>query len=808
MKPIIFFILALVILPFFSLYGQLKKSVDALRIESHVRIDGVLDEECYSRVNPAKDFVQLMPYNGQPAMQANEVWFFYDEEAVYLGAMLYDTSPDSIYNFLSERDELGFADYFGVYLDPYNQGQLAYGFFITPAGVQMDMKAIKREFDNEDPSWDAVWESATRINNKGWVVEMKIPYSALRFPNVAEHTWGLNMFRRIRRYNSNNSWNHVSREVTGFIDQQGELKGIRDITPPVRLSLSPYAATYLELKGEDASAEFIYKGGMDLKYGINESYTLDMMLVPDFGQIQSDDQELNLSPYEIFYDEKRQFFTEGTEMFGRAGIFYSRRIGASPKFAYKAENDLKANEVIDYNPSETQLLNATKISGRNSDGFGLGVLNAMTLPSSARLKDTLTGETRKVLVQPFTNYNVSVLDKSLKNNSYLSLINTNVAMAGDPFIANATAYDFLLKNKNKTYSLTGQGGVSYRREDEAETGYGAGLGIQRIKGKFMFGINQSVFSDKLNINDLGYLQRNNELGTKINLNYNINEPFGIFNEMHFESEWTMMRVYNPWNHVGYEWTNSVHAMFKNNYVAGLFTGYHTKRNDYYEPHVPGRFFQVPPLAFISGFISTDAKKKLIGELELIAYDQFSTDGYGYMMESEINLRLGQRFRLEFDTDTENFTSDFGFVDVTENEDTIYFAKRDVQSLENVLEASYVLNNKMGINLRVRHYWSGAENKIFYRLEQDGSLTIDPDYNENQNQNYNAFSVDMRFRWIFAPGSELSLAWKNTIYDNTDIYHRDYFDNLRDTWNLGQTNSISLKVLYYIDYNHIVSKKKT
>lgn len=806
MKALISLSFFLLLAPTLLINAQIKKSVEAYPLEDPIHIDGKLDEPCYSNAIPASGFVQLNPFNGQPSRQLSEVWFFYDMDAVYLGAMLYDSSPDSIYNFLTERDELGMADYFGVYLDPYNNGHLAYGFFITPAGVQMDMKAVAGDHDMEDESWNAVWESSARVTEKGWVVEMKIPFSALRFPDIPVHTWGVNMFRRIRRYNSNNSWSRISREVQGFIDQQGELTGIHDIKPPVRLSLSPYAAAYAEMKGAQSKTDYIYKGGMDLKYGINESFTLDMMLVPDFGQIQSDDKELNLSPYELFYDEKRQFFTEGTELFNRAGIFYSRRIGAAPKFSSRAEENLRANEIVDYNPSETQLLNATKISGRTSGGLGLGFLNAMSLPSNARLKDTISGNSRDILVQPFTNYNVSVVDKSLKNNSFFSLINTNIAMQGDPFMANVTAYDFQLKNKEKTYAISGTGGASYRRDSIGTTGYGVGLGLQKIKGKFMGGVQQVLFSDKLNINDLGYLKRNNEVNTQLDLNYHLTQPFGIFNEVHFMSEWQFMRAYNPWKKVANEFEGKVIAMFKNDWVGGLFTGYHTRENNYYEPHVQGRFFVAPSFTYFSGYVATDQKKPFSGEVELTTFDQHNTDGYGSMVKSELGFRLGQRFRMGFETGIENFNRDYGFVDMTSNEDTIYFAKRNVYSLENVLEAFYVLNNKMGINLRLRHYWSGAENLVFYRLEQDGSLTPYNDYHENKNQNYNALSVDMRFRWIFAPGSELTLAWKNTIYDNTDIYHRDYFSNLRDTWNLSQTNSISLKILYYIDYNRLASGK--
>lgn len=240
-------------------------------VSEPLTIDAVLDEPFYNQISPATDFRQLAPHNGEPSFQKSEVWFFYDQSAIYVGAMLHDNSPDSIFNFLSERDQIGMSDYFGVYFDPYNEGQLAFGFFVTPAGVQTDIKAIKKENDIEDGSWDAVWESNTRITDKGWIVEMRIPYSAVRFPNKPAHIWGLNMFRNIRRYNSNNSWSPIDRNIAGFIHQQGHLYGIENIEPPVRLSFSPYVATYLEYKDSIAQPDFIYKAGLDLKYGISES---------------------------------------------------------------------------------------------------------------------------------------------------------------------------------------------------------------------------------------------------------------------------------------------------------------------------------------------------------------------------------------------------------------------------------------------------------------------------------------------------------------------------------------------------------
>lgn len=773
-----------------------------MNISTPLTIDGVLDEPVYKLALPAKDFVQLQPYNGKPSLQPTEAYYFYDQGAIYVGAMLHDNAPDSIYNYLTERDNTGMADYFGVYIDPYNQGQLAYGFFVTPSGVQVDIKAVKSDGDSEDANWNAVWESKTRITDKGWVVEMRIPFSELRFSEKAGHTWGLNMFRNIRRYNSNNSWNLVDRNTSGFIHQEGEMTGIKDIKPPVRLSFSPYLATYLESK-KGNKAEFLYKGGLDLKYGINESFTLDMMLVPDFGQIQSDDKELNLSPFELYYSEKRQFFNEGTELFNRGSIFYSRRIGAAPKFS--ADDLLNNNEVVDANPSETQLVNATKISGRTTNGLGIGVLNAMSLSAYAQVSDTLTGNTRNVVVQPFTNYNVTVIDKSLKNNSFISLINTNISMFGNPYRANVTATEFQLHNSKKTYAVKGKGGISNRGETNYETGYYANVGIEKTKGKVQFGIMENVISDKYNPNDLGYLQRNNQVLTQSWISYNIIEPFLIFRDFNANIWCEYKRMYNPNtffdNQIGY----NANVTFKNNYGLNINGFFNSDRYDYFETRVKNRYFKTAHYYMHNINVNTDRRKSLNFQLHYGYANQPTSEQYLNEIDAAASLRIGQRFEINYSFGLENFMNNEGFVDKNSTNTEIVFAKRDVNSLENVFSTSYVLNNKASLSLRARHYWSGAKNKTFYQLQQDGSLVVDPTFTQKLDQNFNSFTVDMMFKWNFAPGSELVMAWKNAAFAQNDVVINNYWNNLSDTW-LNQSNSLSVKILYYIDYNNLKKKR--
>lgn len=785
----------------FLIPAQEKKSVEAIRISSPLVIDGVLDEDAYQKGMPATDFFQLQPYNGRPAMQPSQVWFFFDHQAIYVGAKLMDSARDSICSFLTERDNIGSSDYFGVYFDPYNQGQLAYGFFITPSGTQVDLKAVKTEYDYEDSNWNAVWESKTAVNNDGWMVEMRIPYSALRFSEKTGATWGLNMFRNIRRYNSNNSWSLIDRNVSGFIHQQGELTGINDVQPPLRLSFSPYSAVYYEKKSDGAS-DFIFRGGMDVKYGISESFTLDMMLIPDFGQVQSDDKQLNLSPYELYYNENRQFFNEGTELFQRGEIFYSRRIGAAPKFS--ADDELAENEKVTFNPTETRLVNATKISGRTNRGWGLGLLNAMSLPSYADVKDTLTGAQRRVLVQPFTNYNVSVVDKSLKNNSYISLINSNISMDNNPFKANVLATEFQFRDRSKTFAISGKGGVSRRGESEYDTGYYGEVELEKNKGQLQFGTTQVVRTDHYNPNDLGYLQRNNQHLTESYVYWQEVEPKGIFREYNMSLWWDCNRMYRPnvlsYNAYGF---NS-NFTFTNNFDVNINGSYESDKKDFYEPRVKGRFLKYQAVYSYNLNFNTDSRKKLFVYLHYGHGRQPATVAYAHWGDLEARLRLGTRFETRYSLNFNNSINDVGFVDKQNDDQEIFFARRKVYTLNNVWSASYIFNNKASLKVRVYHHWTGSENNAYFRLLEDGSLQSAPDYSDNKDQNYNAFNVDMVFRWIFAPGSEMVCAWKNAAYDEEDLVARNYWHNLSDAWR-NQSNSFSIKVLYYIDYNNLKRK---
>ncbi|MEM9836049.1 MAG: DUF5916 domain-containing protein, partial [Bacteroidota bacterium] len=503
----------LCLMAFPLLFGQAdKKSLTATKTEINIKIDGILDEAVWDDTDRAEGFVTRRPEPGLPASQATSVSVIYSDQGLYVGARLYDTAPDSILNELTDRDNLGNTDFFGIIVDPYQSGFNGFEFLTTPGEVQFDAKAVP---NGEDTNWDAVWSTKSTITQDGWVVEMFIPFSALRFPKTAIQEWDLNFVRMIRRTGEQSFWSEIKPEIDGFMNQAGKLTNIRDIKAPFRLQLTPFATAAGAMSntpGEVDPKSFgnSFGGGMDLKLGLSDAFTLDMTLIPDFSEARSDDNILNLGPFEQRFDEQRAFFTEGTELFNKGGFFYSRRVGGSLFRLGDAYDDLADDEEVASVPGKAQLVNATKISGRTSNGTGIGFFNAIEKRSFATITND-KGESREVLVNPRTNYNVLVVDQNLPNNSSVTLINTNVMREGNSTDANVTGLVYDIHNKQNKYSVRGKFGYSQRfTEGNNETGHVANVRIQKISGNLQWHLGYNEESDTYNPNDLGILFNNNE----------------------------------------------------------------------------------------------------------------------------------------------------------------------------------------------------------------------------------------------------------------------------------------------------------
>ncbi|MDP3443211.1 MAG: DUF5916 domain-containing protein, partial [Ignavibacteria bacterium] len=459
-----------------------KKTLTATFITEAITIDGKLDETIWQKSAIASQFTQIEPYNGKAASLETKVYILFDERAVYIGAYIIDPNPDSISIELRSRDNAGTADAFMVKIDPYNDGLLAYGFEVTASGVQIDMKTNSN--NNDDLSWDAVWKSQTEILADGWSVEMMIPYSALRFPKSDTQTWGINFYRTIQRFRETTSWNFIDVKSKSSINQSGQLIINEVITPPLRLSATPYLSAITSHNSATNKWSNGYNYGMDMKLGLTESFTLDLTMIPDFGQVESDEIIYSLSPFEVYYDEKRPFFTEGTELFSKGNVFYSKRIGATPD-GYQQVNESYEPDEIKSNPANAQLINAAKLSGKTSDGLAIGVFNALTANTYAKVVG-IEGIEKKILTEPLTNFNMLVFEQALPNNSQVSIYNTNVFKPETNYIADVSGTDFGLRDRKNNYEFSGMLNVSQHYLPGISPEYGSRMVFDaaKINGNF------------------------------------------------------------------------------------------------------------------------------------------------------------------------------------------------------------------------------------------------------------------------------------------------------------------------------------
>lgn len=799
-------------LVFHRVIGQFEpKTLGAFFVEKSPVIDGVLNEKEWSSAPAAKDFVMEAPHPGMPMAQPTEVKVLYDDHAMYIGFYNWDSSPDSILRQLSGRDQNGNTDYCGIMISCYQDGINGFVFYTSPNGEQYD---ARMDGNGDDVAWNAVWYSKCSVQAEGWFAEIKIPFAAIRFPNKPEQEWNINFVRDIRRVRQHGFWRGVNPALPGYLTQMGVLTGIHDIDPPTRIFLFPYASAYLNQQGNEdgsTSSGFAYNGGLDLKLGLSDAFTMDMTLIPDFGQTISDQQILNLSAFEVQFQDNRQFFTEGTELFNRAGIFYSRRVGFERPYRYYAAYDsLRENEEIRSMDQQDRVVNALKISGRNKHKTGIGFFNAVTAGSTAELVNTETGDSRSVAISSPTNYNVAVVDQVLPNNSYVSIINTNVMRAGSDMDVNVTGLEFELRNNNNKYSLYGTGALNNKSgeglrpfQQSAATGFKQGLYLNKIDGNFTWSVGQYMESNTYDPNDLGFLQANNARVVSGSFGYRIFKPFGRFNRMWSSFDWAYNRLYMPNNFTdAYLAADFGITTKKFNTYGFTVESMPTRGFDYFEPRVWGRF--VRTYAYASGYAwySSDYRKRLAIDISS-GYGAFENKGrFKFNWRFAPRIRFNDHLFLTYVYSYQSHHHDLGFAYAFEDDasEQPLFAKRDVVSHTNVLSVKYAFNPYMVANVRVRHYWGFTRFHAFYGLQDDGYFSSSA--SEAPEQSFNTYTVDFTYSWIFTPGSELRLMWKQGIYDYADVVQSGLGEDLSYMWQRPRSNSFSIKLIYFLDYQMI------
>lgn len=784
-----------------SIHSQIaKKSVSALRITKSPVIDGKLNEAFWSNAEEAKDFVMFEPGDGGNEREDKKttVKIAYDNKAIYFGATMYDNNPEEIPMQFGGRDQFGNVDFFLISINPNNDGQNDTEFAVMSTGAQGDAKVSS---GREDFSWNAVWDSEVTVTNNSWVVEIKIPYSALRFSNTNIQTWGINFHRRINKLNEQYVWNYIDKKVGEISQYSGEINGISNIKPPTRLSFSPYASSsYTTYDGE---SEFDNSIGMDLKYGINESFTLDATLIPDFGQTAFDDQVLNLGPFEQRYDEKRSFFTEGTELFGKGGLFYSRRVGNAPVNYDIVEENLNTDEELINNPDKVNMINAVKISGRTKKGLGIGVFNAITEKTSATIKNNTTGETREEVTEPLANYNLLVLDQQFNKNSSVSLVNSNVLREGNFRDANVTALLFDISDKQNKFNIVGNYKVSNVKEyGETINGYSAFLEFGKRSGNIQYEIGHWRVNDTYDIKDLGFQSRNNLANYFSQISYQIFEPTKKLSNFRisFENEFRYQNNPNKYSGNNFE-INARFITLNRLAYGGKIESSIGNQYDFYEPRVEGRFFKENARFFTNAWISTDYRKKLAFDLRGFYFKRYNDTNKTYSINFSPRFRFSDKFQIIHAIDFRKSVNEKGYVNELENGEII-FGNRDAKTITNTLTSKLNFSTKSSLALSFRHYWSPvAYDATFYELNNEGTLDTSS-YEENHDINYNIWNLDLSYSWEFAPGSQLVALYRNSIFNEDDLSDLSFKENLDNLFKEPVTNNISLKLIYYLDYNKL------
>ena len=791
------------------------KNVSAVRTSITPKIDGLLKDSAWLLATPASGFIVNSPDFGKPATLRTEVWLLYDDEALYVAAKNYD-DPKAVRKQLTARDgeQRQDVDYFSIFLDTYNDDQNGFQFVVTSRNVQSDARispAIQSMFGlPSDYSWDAVWESNVAFTPDGWTVEMRIPYISLRFSKSEQQLWGINFQRFSRRLNESSFWNPVDPNVAGFVNQFGDLLGVRNIEPALRLSFLPYVTTGFRNTPTNRGVvkEWLRNGGMDVKWGVNESFTFDATLVPDFGQVISDNVILNLSPFEVRFQENRPFFTEGTELFNKAGLFYSRRIGLTPAGYWQVKNRVAndPNLEIIKNPGVTQLINASKFSGRNKKNLGIGVFNAISAPMMAAILNKTTRATESIETEPLTNYSLLVVDQALKGRSSVTFTNTNVTRSGLARDANVSALDFALYDKKNNYGIVGTGRYSKIMGTNPYDGFNTTLSLRKVSGKIQFDVSNNIESDRYDPNDLGFLQAPNEVTTAARISYNQFTPTKNFLSYRYSLRFTNRQLYKPnvWQEI--QMGASVFHFFKN--FWDLTLTYESKpvwQHDYFELRTPGRMIRMMPWHYVGFGGSTDSRKRLYVSVEAgLGQTPSFKDAEYINYELALRFRFNDRLSIEWSGSGSNDNGNVGYAFRRETNGDPIVGWRDVKQFTTLVSGLYNFTPRMFLTLRARHYWSSVRYEKYFNVDAKG-YWIDRAFITGNDNNYNAYNLDLFYTWDFMYGSRLIVGWKNWMPLDRSINglsFSKYGQNLIEVFRIPQGKELTARLIYFLDYQKL------
>ena len=804
-----------IFLIFNIIQAQQSKSYEAFPVKSAPVIDGILSEEIWSNLAPATNFSLMWPEtrhgNKIPLKYETTAYLGYGQDAIYVGAILKHPNPNQMPKEFSQRDEIWNvnAETFFVTFNTYNDDLNFFGFQITSAGTVGDVYS-SGSIESEDFLYDTVFDAKTDISSDGWSVEMAIPYSAIRFPEKDEQLWGLNFGRKIQSLDETFVWSPVNVNELEYHESNGTLTGIKNISPPVRLFFYPYVQSSINLQKGLKPANY-YTTGMDLKYGLSSSFTLDASLIPDFGQVAFDNVELNLGPFEQEFSENRAFFTEGATLFkiadddmGGGSFFYSRRIGEK----VSVDDDLLENDEQVFNFDDTpQLLNTIKVTGTTNKNLSIGFLNAITDKVDAEIQNSPSNQRRKQTIQPLVNYNVISLSQQLLNDySSISVLNTNKT-GGDGLYGNNVSFVADLFDDNRDFNIKVKAFASKTPSENSKNGFRSGISFSELKGNFRYNVSWWGLDKHYKQNELGYFNFFDHQRFSSRISYQILNQYGFLRKYSNYLWFNDTRTFHSFDRKlwGLRFGNDFST--QNLMVFEADFAYASKTRDYDKPRTINRYIQEPENFQAKLVMQSNKNKDFSYRIQWNNFAYFKEDFEEKKSQNRLNLstlyRFSEQFSIALNSNHLDFKDDVGYLKSI-NQD-IYFGRRDIRSVENNIKLSYFFDSKKWINLRLRNYWSRAKyDQTLFRLKEDGNraetdfslLGFDPD------TNFNIWNFDINFEWWFAPGSNLVLLYRNQLFKIDSASKLDYLESLNNLFDHTAQHQFSLRINYLIDFNLI------
>ena len=837
-------------------------AASAARVTAPIRVDGTLDEAAWASAAPITDFTQVQPSEGQPASERTDVRILYDDNALYIGATLYDRQR--VRSRVGRRDMgMSASDWLTVIIDARHDHLTSFGFEVNPAGVRRDQT---RADGNEDNSWDPVWEAATSVTDSGWVAELRIPFSQLRFSGAVEQTWGLQIERQIARNQEFSVWAYTPPGQPGGAPRYGHVTNLTRLATGKRLEFMPYIVTkaeYIERFGNPfrSNSEYKLDGGADLKYRLTSSLTLDATVNPDFGQVEVDPAVINLTAFETFFPEKRPFFIEGSEMFrfgddGSNSVFYSRRIGRQPSLTPPyAVRDV---------PTESKILGAAKLTGRTAGGWATGVIDAVTRREMARYRAT-DGTLGETVAEPLTNYFVGRVRRELRSGqtsvgALFGALNRDLDSDGLSAALRSAAYsgglDFNHQWSRRTFALQGfiagshvrgEPGViaatqrlpyhyfqrpdadhlDYDETRESLSGMAGSLSLAKQANRNWWGrVRVNTMTPGYEVSDLGFQRRADRIDKEFTTEYFESRPRGMF-----RSHSAYFQALNEHN---YGWENISNRIFAG--ANGQFMNY-WRMNVNLQTSLAGtvddRLTRGGPAAYRPGFssvnfnISSDPRSRIVGNIG--AFFQGGKAGDASEVFSSLTIKPAPHWEVSLAPSY-----------ARSNSEAQYLLRLADPAATNTYGQRYVFaaidQNVLAINTRVNYTFSpGLSLQVFMqpfiatgdfgppkefaapgtfdfleygkdigeiangRVYPTGQASGGPSF-ELPAPDFNVRSLrgNAVMRWEWRPGSTLYLAWQQTRNDFEPIGDFSTGRDLGALFGAAPDNIFLVKVSYWFN----------